>query len=263
MKIIFSKIVINFLKNLICLFLVGLLTGCNSENANDCIQASGDIIDQEFPVEEFTRIRTENDVILILKEGAEHKVIITSGKNLLNDIEVKVENGILILQNHNSCNLVRDYGITSATVTAPNIVEIRNSSAGAVTSEGQLTYPRLILTSNTSLAGVENIHKSGDFKLNIACDTLSIRANGKGLFEISGTASKLDVTFDDEAPRLEAQDLIADEVQIFHRGANKMIVNPQKSIHGTITGTGDVISVNRPPIVEVEELYTGRLIFQD
>ena len=42
-----------------------------------------------------------------------------------------------------------------------------------------------------------------------------------------------------------------------------MIVNPQASIKGSIFGTGDVISVNRPPVVEVEELYTGRLIFED
>ena len=37
-----------------------------------------------------------------------------------------------------------------------------------------------------------------------------------------------------------------------------MIVNPQQSISGQIRGTGDVISINEPPIVEVERLYTGQ-----
>ena len=34
-------------------------------------------------------------------------------------------------------------------------------------------------------------------------------------------------------------------------------------IRGEIRGTGDIISLNRPAIIEVEEIYTGRLIFQD
>jgi hypothetical protein len=42
-----------------------------------------------------------------------------------------------------------------------------------------------------------------------------------------------------------------------------MIVNPQQSLTGLLRGTGDLISVNHPPIVDVEQLYTGHLIFQN
>ena len=42
-----------------------------------------------------------------------------------------------------------------------------------------------------------------------------------------------------------------------------MIVNPQNKISGQIRGTGDVISINEPPIVEVLQFFTGQLIFQD
>ena len=40
-------------------------------------------------------------------------------------------------------------------------------------------------------------------------------------------------------------------------------VNPLNSIRGEIRGTGDIIAVNRPEIVEVDEFFTGRLIFED
>jgi hypothetical protein len=40
-------------------------------------------------------------------------------------------------------------------------------------------------------------------------------------------------------------------------------VNPQNKIAGEIRGTGDVIAVNEPPVVEVEQFFTGQLIFQD
>jgi len=74
---------------------------------------------------------------------------------------------------------------------------------------------------------------------------------------------KASIGFEDEVPRFEGQNLIINDLRILQRSANVMIVNPQERLRGEIRGTGDVISVNRPPIVEVEEFFTGRLIFQD
>ena len=42
-----------------------------------------------------------------------------------------------------------------------------------------------------------------------------------------------------------------------------MIVHPLNSITGEIRGLGDIIAVNEPPIVDVEEFFTGTLIFQE
>jgi len=41
-----------------------------------------------------------------------------------------------------------------------------------------------------------------------------------------------------------------------------MVVNPQLELTGELLGTGNLISVNQPPLVDVERLYTGRLIFE-
>jgi hypothetical protein len=40
-----------------------------------------------------------------------------------------------------------------------------------------------------------------------------------------------------------------------------MIVNPQLSLTGILRGTGNLISVNEPPMVDVERIYTGQLFF--
>jgi hypothetical protein len=39
-------------------------------------------------------------------------------------------------------------------------------------------------------------------------------------------------------------------------------VAPTNLIQGRIVGLGDVICLTQPPIVNVEEEFTGRLIFQ-
>jgi hypothetical protein len=116
--------------------------------------------------------------------------------------------------------------------------------------------------SNTAGEGSSG-KKSGDFFLQVNSNTLRIVANGISVFYLSGQVQSASFIFSDEQPRLEARDLVVQNVQIVQVSANKMIVNPQQSITGEIRGTGDVISVNRPPTVAVEELFTGRLLFED
>ena len=79
---------------------------------------------------------------------------------------------------------------------------------------------------------------------------------------ISGKTTNLNITFAAGTSRFEGRDLVAQNIYIWNRSSNDMIVNPQQSLTGKITGTGDVISVNTPPVITVEEIYTGRLIFE-
>ena len=252
------------MKNLLYLLLVGIWISCDSENANDCFQSTGNMVEKEVVVEQFTKIRLEPGASLLLKQGEEQKVVIKTGENLLNDVSVKVEDGILIARDNNDCNLFRDYGVTQIVITAPDITEIRNTSEFNVESDGVLNYKNLVLLSITERdLYVEDLKKSGDFIMKLDSESVTIRANGQSIFQLVGRADVLDVTFDDERPRLEGRELIVQDFVAFHRAANKMIVNPQQSIDAILTGTGDIISVNRPPVVKVEERFTGKLIFED
>ena len=250
------------MKKLFFVCLVFLLLSCDSETGWDCVQAAGSKVSKEYLVSDFTKIRIEDDVTLYLKQGDSTKIILETGENLLSDISVSVEDGTLVVKDHNNCNLVRDYGITKVFVTTPNITEIRNSSAYDVIGEGVLQFPRLTLVSNSSV-GPETIRKGGDFYLNIICEEFRVNANGQSTFYITGTAEKANLSFADEMPRFEGENFTINELTVFQRSANKMIVNPQQSIIGKIVATGDIISYNRPQLVDVKELFTGRLLFED
>ncbi|MAO48023.1 MAG: DUF2807 domain-containing protein [Aequorivita sp.] len=250
------------MKKLLFIGLVFLLFSCDSENGWDCVQAAGSSVSKEYFVSDFTKIRIEDDVTLYLKQGDMQQVKLETGENLLSDISVGVEGNTLVVKDNNDCNLVRDYGITKVFVTVPNLIEIRNSSAFDVIGEGILNFPQLTLVSNTT-AGPETIRKSGDFYLNLVCEDFRVSANGQSVFYITGTADKANLSFADEMPRFEGENFAIDELTVFQRSANKMIVNPQQSIVGKIVATGDIISHNRPPLVDVKELFTGRLLFED
>ena len=242
-------------------FLIAFIS-CDNEDASDCFQTEGNIIQEEFILDSFTKIRIEDDVTLVLKQASEQKIIIETGENLLNDVAVFIEDETLVIQDNNGCNFIRDYGITKAIVSVSNLTEIRNSSSEKVIGEGLLQFPELKLVSN-STGNVEDTNKSGDFILHLECDNLIVNANGQSVFYISGTTNRARINFGDEWPRFEGEEFTINNLTLFQRSATTMTVNPINKISGEIRGTGNVISVHRPPIVEVEEFFTGSLLFED
>ena len=238
-----------------------LVFTCDSEDVGDCFQTSGNIIQQEISVGAFTKILVNRDVELILKQGLEFEVIIETGKNLMNDVEAKVVGDELQLTNNNTCNYVRDFGITKIYVTAPSITEIRSSTQYDVSSEGILDYESLKLVSEDF--NVPDSFTVGDFRLDVNLTTLRITTNNISSFYITGQTENLFVGFFAGAGRFEGENLIAQNVDVFHRGSNDIIVNPQQSLTGELRSTGNLISKNQPPVVDVEVLYTGRLIFEN
>ena len=236
-----------------------LIVSCNSENAGDCFQTTGTIIQQEINVSVFNKILVNRDIELIIKEGIEQKVVIETGKNLLNDVEVVVEDGKLILTDNNTCNYVRDYGVTKVFVTSPNIIEIRSSTQYDISSDGVLTYPSLAIFSEDY--GAPDSFTSGNFRLQIDNASFSLVFNNLSNCFVSGRTDNLNISFAAGISRFEGANLIAQNVVFWNRSSNDIIVNPQQSLTGRITGTGHVISVTRPPIVDVQEVYKGRLIF--
>lgn len=232
---------------------------CDSEDANDCIQTAGNIVQLEVEVIDFERILVNRNIELILSQGPEHRVTIETGENLINDVKAEVMGNRLVLTNNNICNYVRAYGITKVYVEAPNVTEIRNSSQYEVSSNGIITYPMLSLISEDFNENIE--FTVGDYNLTINNQNLRITSNGLASFYIEGSTENLSVNFFAGDGRFQGQDLVAQNVTIYHRGSNDMIVHPIQSLSVELRGTGNVIALNEPPIVSVEQFYIGQLIF--
>jgi hypothetical protein len=147
-------------------------------------------------------------------------------------------------------------------VTSPNISEIRSGTGWPVVSEGVLGFPELSLITE-SFNNPETETTDGSFNLDVATQTLGIVANGIAYFQVRGTTENFSITIAAGDSRVEAENLLAQNVTLNHRGSNDILVNPQQSLQGVIRGTGDVVSLNRPAILDVEVLYKGRLIFRD
>lgn len=248
------------MKKVIYIIILSISIACNSEDVSNCFQKTGRLIQQEIPVDTFDKILVNRDIELIIKDGSTQKVTIETGENLLNDVTAMVVNSKLILTDNNSCNYVRDYGITKVYVTSPNIIEIRSSTQYDVRSDGVLTYPSLTILSEGF--GAPDTFTNGNFRLKIDNNTFQLVFNNLSNCFISGKTDHLNITFAAGTSRFEGRHLVAQNIQLWNRSSNDMIVNPQQAIKGKISGAGNVIATNKPPIVEMEEVYKGRLIFE-
>lgn len=229
--------------------------GCSKPS--ECIESTGSIITKDFTVPVFDKIIVHQGISLIISEGTMYKVEVQTGENLLSNIQISVTDGMLILKDNSTCNWVREYGITKVYVTAPNITELHSKTEKIIASNGILTFPILKLFSSDLINGAG----TGDFNLQIMNSQIIIDNNNVSRYYISGQTDNLIVGFHNGNGRFEGENLNAKTVFVFHRGSNDIIVKPTESITGKMVSTGNVILKNNPPIVNVQQLYRGRVIY--
>ena len=242
---------------LIVLFLA--LTAC--EKPSDCVESSGPTIIKEIAVQPFKKIKVYRGIEVVITEGSEYKVEIVAGSNFIDNVEVRQNGDQLIFKDAVSCNWVRAYGNTKILVTTPTLEEVYSKTDRNISSNGVLTFPYISFVAMDKDGDGESGVGTGDFILNVNNDYLNIANNNVSRFYLSGQTNTANFNFYFGDGRIEAQNLTAQNIIVYHRGSNDMVVNPIQIISGIMNSTGNIILKNVPPIVQVEELYQGRVVY--
>lgn len=247
---------------LLGLVLLLALSSCDTEDGLTCFKTTGDILVENIETEVFDKIIVFQRVQLLVSDGPEIRVSLETGENLRDDISFEVKDGTLSIRNEAGCNLFRPYGVTKVRVTHPNIREIRNSSGLAVEGVGLIGWDNFSLVSD-DLIEEDFYHKDGDFKMTVDAQQIRLQANGLTNFFLDGRVDRLEISLLEGDSRLPLEALDVDDVTVFHSGTNDIIIAPLQSISGTLSSTGNLILKHVPPIVDVETLFTGRVILDD
>src|SRR5690606_24080233 len=224
------------LKQLGCIILSFLMLGCNSEEGPDCFKKQGEEITKAIAVEPFNQIYVSEGIELIVKESAEQKVSLTAGKNLIHDIQFDVVGATLRIEDQNGCGMFRNISVAKVVVETPDLEKIYSATQFTVRSEGVLHFPELTLET-----GIDEETASGLFEIQVENETLNINDNVSAVFKISGSTENLNVHFWGANGRLEAENLEASHIDVFHRSSNDMIVKPLETVTGTLYSTGNLV----------------------
>lgn len=248
---------------ILCTFL--LFVSC--EKPSDCIETTGAIISRDYTIEMPTaqdsikRIYVERGIELVVTQGPIFKIMVQTGENLINAIDVKREGTTLYLKDNTTCNWVREYGQTKVYVTTPNLEDIYSKTERNISSNGILTFPVLRLFALDQDADGKEGAGTNDFFIQVNNNQLVIESNNVARFYVSGQTDEGLFNFYEGNSRIEAQNLQVKNIKVFHRGANDMIVRPTESITGKMVSTGNIILKNTPPVVNVQQLYQGHIIY--
>lgn len=247
------------MKKLFALFVLSSLVSCGASDS--CFKSTGAVTSKAIDVSQtpFTKISVFTGIALVVKEGPDYEITIQSGENIIDDVEVRIDNGMLTLKDDSGCNLMRSYGQTKVFITAPNIEEIYSNTEKDITSDGVLHYPILRLFSMDFFGGVG----TGDFHVQVDNDQLVIESNHVAGFYVTGHTDQMLLNFYDGIGRFEGENLLADEIKVFHRGSNDMIVHPVQTLSGNMYSTGNIICKSQPATVDVVEHWSGRVIFDN
>lgn len=236
-----------------------LLNAC--EKPSDCVESTGTIIAKEIAVQPFKKIKVYRGIEVVITQGSEYKIEVVAGENFIDNVEVIQNGDQLIFKNEASCNWVRAYGTTKILVTTPTLEEVYSKTDRNISSNGILTYPNLTFKAMDKDGDGESGAGTGDFYLTVDNNYLYIANNNVSRFYLTGQTNLAEFNFYFGDGRIEAENLVAQYVKVYHRGSNDMTVRPMQSITGIMNSTGNIILKNVPPVVDVAELYQGNIIY--
>ena len=253
-----------FVLHIVSICCLILVTSCGI--SEDCFKGNGNQITQTFPLENFTKIKVYDGVGLVVKEGPIYEVKIVTSDNIIDDLDVKLNGDMLVVKDNSTCNIARDYGQTTVYVTIPDgtilplipELELHCKTEQKIQSDGVLHSPIVRLF---AIGDDGDGAGTGDFHINLDNGQFVVESNNVSNFYINGHCEEMLLNFYFGNGRFFGEELHAEKIKLFHRGSNDMFVYPIQKIEGIINATGNVVLENVPPIVDVEEVFRGRVIY--
>ncbi len=258
-----KKIILGLASILFLFSVVVSLTLASCEKPSDCFESTGNSVSRIYDVSEanqFNKIYVYKGVGLVVKQGLEWKVEVFTGDNLLDNVSVEFKADKSIhLKDNSSCNWTRAFGQIKFLITTPQLefLDIISTTEQDIDSEGVLEHNILRLISIDLGEGAG----TNDFHMQVNNFQTVVENNNVSRYYLSGQTNEALMNLYDGNGRIQAENLLAKRIKVFHRGYNDMVVHPIDSIFGKIVSTGNIILRNTPPKVNVQELYQGRVIY--
>ncbi len=229
-----------------------IILACDSDNAPDCLKSAGTNVTKVVDLGEFNQLIINDEFNVIITEGSDQMVSLTTGENLIDEVEFSLNGNVLEIKNTIRCKWVRDYDFPILKITHPNLEFIEIVGGSTITSNGILNYSSLSLKSKDS---------NGIIRLSLNCENLTIDNNEITNYFMEGSVINLRILFSSGDSRFEGANLSAINADVSHKSSNDIVVNVSNRLGGSIGSTGDLIYVGEPPTeINVTTDNRGRLI---
>jgi hypothetical protein len=212
------------------IFFVGivalLLSGCICPLT--CTTGSGNVVSEERTIASFDAIELSTDASLTFTQGSAGALHIQAEDNLIDNIETKVENGVLKI-----------YDKSTACFTNTRPVRISVSSEKmekiSVLGSGKITGTNTIQSDKLELV----VLGSGEIDLASQTNSIKVDIPGSGELRLGGNTTELDASILGSGS-LKAYDLTADNVKATITGSGMAEIFANNELNASLFGSGNV-----------------------
>lgn len=241
-------------KSIVLLLLI--LAGCSGEGA--CFSEKGAAVQHENSVAAFHIVDIPMNVSAEIIPSEEYKLEIHSFENRIDALSFSVKDSMLTIKNDISCQMLKSYETAVLKIHSPTLKEIRSRTQFRVFSNDTLCYPELFLIS--SIPNQESASTHFDLKINN--QKLAVEDNQIAFFELKGTTDFFDIGFYGANSALDARNLIAKKINVYHRSNQNIHLYPKNNIQGTIASVGHIYLYHKPDTLNIDRLYTGEVFYK-
>ena len=238
------------------LVVIALIAFSNCNDDKNCIDGSGPIVTEEFDLEEFDSFSAAGPKEILVRQGAEQRVVVSGQQNIIDRLERDVTAGVWNAELENGC--YEDFDL-SVEITLP---DLKSAEAAGATDMTFLDFDSLTSV-NLGISGSGNITQTGAFNASEYVD-LRITGAGNALIGVyaprfnyiqtgSGNATingevRLQSMAIDGAGNYSAPGLLSDTCNIAITGSGNATVHAEEFLFVRITGSGSVFYTGFPDI---------------
>lgn len=213
------------------LFLSGLsmISACNLVGYK---KGNGDINTQTTSVDDFSKVNIGGNYHITLLKGVEEEVSVKTDENLHQYIEIRVENGELII---NSDFNLKPTDKVQVDIYYQSLDHISSSGASFIEHSDVLTGEDLEI----------DMMGAGALKMDVDVEQLDINFSGAGLVELYGYTEYQNVVMSG-AGAYKAESLTSKVSKINISGIGGADIYANEELDATITGLGDIKYYGNP-----------------
>lgn len=221
----------------------------------------GPIVTQTRELPNFNELQIYDNINISLVRSDTCYVVITTGKNIIDNITTDVSGGVLCICNTTSLNWVRPYDYElSVTLYFKDIKRLLFSASGTLTTANNYTGP----LNTGDFYNVEIDDGSGDLDLNINnCNDLHIFYKfGVSRLTIHGENNTNLLIYKKSYGILDMQNYEAQSVNITNNAQGDCYINARKLIKASINHCGNIYYKGDPDSIQVTygEFGIGQLL---
>lgn len=241
-------------KNIILIFMLGaVLMSCNKDTAPDCFKKAGIDATVSRMLTHFDTIELKDYIQIQLVQSEEYKVEITAPINVIPKIRTAVENGVLTIENGNTCNFVRSFKHKiSVRIYAPHFYNIQNRCTGDIST---------LETVHDNYFKIENHHASGNISIAFEGDSISaLIQTGVSDITITGEVFKAEL-FNQGLGKIDAEELRSNQAYINNSSINDIYAWSEGYVFSKIVYSGNVYLRGTPDLIDRDISGSGEIIF--